>query len=258
ERAQRPFGAHGHHREIHQNHLLDRAEVQTFIRLDAGDFQLSRDVGAPVDPDERLDFGAVEQVVLVDFAVMAVRAEGPLRALFPATAGQRRLWLRDFTVEPGSRDVDGLAAPQLGWLPIGGAVVAKVEASESPLPGTSLKATLSVGPGKVAGILRPLPESMLAGARGLRMRFASSDSLALLLLIEDAAGGKFTKTIELPGEKLLRSFDIGFEDLTKADDSKTERLDTRRIRQILLLDASGTTEGGERVRTVWTMGWEPR
>ncbi|MFM7321848.1 MAG: carbohydrate binding domain-containing protein, partial [Armatimonadota bacterium] len=39
------------------------------VRLDAGDFQLSRDAGAPVDPDERLDFGAVEHVVLVDFAV---------------------------------------------------------------------------------------------------------------------------------------------------------------------------------------------
>ncbi len=228
------------------------------VRLDAADFQLSRDSGAPADPDDRLDLGVVEQVVLLDFAQVAVRAEGPLKGLFPTESGPRTLWMRDFTVESGVRDVDGLHSPQLGWVPIGGAAVSRTTAAESPLGAASLKAILSVGPTKIAGLMRPLPESVLAGAKGLRMRFCASDAVSLVVQLEDAAGGKFSKTIELPGSKVLKTIEIDFESLAKSGDSKTERLDTRRIRQVLLLDASGLTDGAERTRTVWTADWEAR
>lgn len=228
------------------------------VRLDAADFQLSRDAGAPGDADDRLDLGAVEQVVLLDFAQVAVRAEGPLKGLFPTQSGPRSLWLRDFTVESGFRDIDGLRAPQLGWVPIGGATVARTTAADSPLGATSLKAVLAVGPTQIAGLMRPLPESVLAGARSLRMRFAATDALSLVVQVEDAAGGKFSKTIELPGAKLLKTIEIDLESLTKSGDSKTERLDMRRIRQVLLIDASGLTDGAERTRTLWTSDWEAR
>jgi len=138
------------------------------------------------------------------------------------------------------------------------ATLAKVESGKSPLGERSLEVDFSVEPGKVAGALRPLPETTLAGVGTLRTRFSSSDPISLVLMFEDAAGGKFTQTIELPGANLLRTVDIALEKLTKAEDSKTDRIDGRRIRQVLLLDLSGMSGGPKRFRTVWTSGWEPR
>jgi len=228
------------------------------IRLSGSDFQRSRDTGAPDDPDDRLDLGAVEQLTILDFAQVAIRAEGPLKSLFPAEPGLRTLWLRAFTVESEAPDLDSLAAPQLGWLPLGGAIVTRVPADLSPLGIVSLQARVSIGPGKIAGLMRPLPEALLAGAKGIRMRFASTDALPLLVQFEDAAGGKFNTTVDIPAGKVAKTIDIDFATLTKSGDSKTDRLDSKRIRQIMLLDPSGIIDGAERSRTIWTAGWEAR
>ena len=228
------------------------------VRLDSADFQLSRDPGAPADPDNRFDLAAIEQLIVLDFAQVAVRAEGPLAGLFPTTPGPRTLWLRDFTVASHPADIDGLAAPQLGWVPLGGTTLAKVAQTDSPLGSPALKATLSVGPAKVAGLMRPLPEAILAGANGLRMKLAASDAVSLVVQIEDAAGGKFSTTVDVPGAKQPKTVDIDFDQLAKSSDSKTDRLDRQRIRQVLILDASGLTDGTERTRTLWTAGWEAK
>jgi len=226
------------------------------VRLRAADFQRSRDAGAPDDADDRLDLSSTEQVACIDLANVSIRAEGALKGIFPTEEGPRTLWLRDVTVEPESHDLDGLRAPHLGWLPIGGASLGRVAAKESPLGVESLSAAWTTGSGRFAGLLRPLPEAWLSGAKGLRMRVAATTALTLLVQIEDAAGGKFAASVEVPGGKAGTDVTIDFATIRPTGDSKTRLLDQRKIRQVLLADQSGLAEPGTTMRTLWTGGWE--
>lgn len=233
------------------------------IEFSPSELALARDKGDPGDANGKLDTDLIESVSIIDLHEFFIRtADGPAKALFPGiVAGPRELWLKEFSVgtaalpAPG---LDGLARPQLSWIGVGGADLKRTAAAKSPLTATSVEAAYQVGSGKVAGIFHALVSGALAEKTGLTLSVAVLKSATFLVQLEDDQGGKFNTTIEVPGVRSARKLTLPLADFKPDNDSKRDKLDAGRVKQILILDISGLTESVEQNNTLWLANLEAK
>lgn len=231
------------------------------VVLDPADFVLGREADAPADANGRLDMDRIENCALLDISQLFVRSDNPaLQTFFPVAAGPRTLYLSDFEVRPAPTpaSLDGLHHPQIGWFPLGGLRLTRIDAAASPLKGVSLRADYAVGPAKLGGLVRPLPADALTRAKTLSLHVAAEKATTLVVQVEDAAGGKFAATVAVPEGRAATRVEIALDDLKPTDDSKTRTLDRGKVTQILVLDASGVLQGAEGENTLWLRGLEAR
>lgn len=231
------------------------------IDLAPTDFSLGRDAGDPADANGKLDLESVEAVSIFDIHQFLVRADNPaVTALFPVTPGPRTLWLSAFSASAASlppTTLDGLSRPQLSWMGIAGVVLKRV-ATGSPLPGPALEATYSVSASKLGGLFHPIPTGALAGKTGLSLSVAVQKSTSLVVQLEDDLGAKVNATIEVPGIRVAKKITLPFADFKPSDDSKRDKIDLSRIKQVLILDISGMTESVEQTNTLWLANLEAK
>nr|WP_309688745.1 hypothetical protein [Armatimonas sp.] len=232
------------------------------IDLGPTDFTLGKDKNDPADANGKLDMDKVESVTLVDLHVFFLQAEGALAtALFPGiVAGPRELWLREFSATTASLPVttlDGLARPQIGWIGVGGLTLQRAMVG-SPLTGRALEATYAVSQGKIAGLLRALPLDALTEKTSLNLSVAAKKSMTLLFQLEDDQGGKFDLTVEVPGLRVARKLSLLLSDFKPANESKRDKIDLARVKQVLILDISGLLESVEQNNTLWLANLEAK
>lgn len=236
-------------------------ETWQTIELAASDFTLGHDAGDPADPNGKLDLDKITGVSLLDLHQFFVRAESPALQMFvPVTPGPRTLWLSEFLVDAKvlpTNTLDGLTRPQLGWMGVAGLTLKRATAG-SPLPLPALEATYAVSPTKVGGMLRALPTGALTGKTSLTFTAAVLKSTTLLVQLEDELGGKSNATIEIPGVRVPKKISLPFTDFKRSDDSKRDKLDLSRVKQVLILDISGLTESVEQSNTLWLANLEAK
>lgn len=233
------------------------------IDFSPSELALAKDKGDPADANGKLDTDQIESISILDLHEFFIRsADGPLKALFPGiVAGPRELWLKEFSASTAplpAAGLDGLARPQVSWMGVGGAEVTRSAAAKSPLSRVSLEASYQVGTGKVGGVFRALPSGALAGKTELSLSMAVLKSATFLVQLEDDAGGKFNATVEVPGVRAARKLTLPLADFKPDNDSKRDKLDVARVKQVLILDISGLTESVEQNNTLWLANLEAK
>ena len=73
------------------------------------------------------------------------------------------------------------------------------------------------------------------------------------MAIKSTDGSKFRTTIEVPGQAHYNQFDLPFASFTVTEDSpnKDAKLEIGKVKQIVLLDVSGMTGGGDGDNTLY-------
>jgi hypothetical protein len=236
-------------------------ETWQTIELAPSDFTLARDSGDPVDTNGKLDVDKISGVSILDLHQFFVRAESPALQMFvPVTPGPRTLWLSEFLADSKVlplNTLDGLTRPQLGWMAVAGLTLKRATVG-SPLSLPALEASYSVAPTKVGGMLRPLPTGALTGKLSLNFTAAVLKSTTLLVQLEDELGGKANATVEIPGVRVPKKVTLALSDFKPSDDSKRDKLDLSRVKQVLILDISGLTESVEQANTLWLANLEAK
>lgn len=232
------------------------------IDLAPTDFSLGKDKNDPVDANGKLDMEKVESVTVVDLHVFFLKAEGPAASMFfpGIVMGPRELWMREFAITTTPLPVttlDGLARPQIGWIGVGGLALQR-PATGSPLPGRALEASYAVAPGKIAGLLRALPVGALAEKTSLNLTVAAQKSVNLMIQLEDDQEGKFNFMVEVPGLRAVRKLSLALSDFKPANESKRDKIDLARVKQVLILDISGLLESVEQNNTLWLANLEAK
>ncbi len=232
------------------------------IDLAVTDLSLGRDPGDPADANGKLDTEKIESITVVDLHEFLIRMESAaVTTLFPdLSSGPRELWMREFTVSTAplpTSSLDGLSRPQLSWIGVGGAGLKRVSAG-GPLTGTNLEVTYSVAPGKFSGLFHAIPSGSLAGKASLGVSLAVAKSASLMVQLEDDQGGKFNAMVEVPGVRSPRKISLPWSDFKPADDSKRDKMDVARVKQIMILDISGITESVQQNNTLWLANLEAK
>jgi hypothetical protein len=233
------------------------------LELAPADFSLGRDKGDPVDSNGKLDIEQIESVSVIDLHAFFIRmAEEAGKALFPGVlAGPRELWLKEFSASAAplpAATLDGLNRPQMTWISVGGADLKRVNRALSPLKVPSLEVAYQVSAGTLGGIFQPLPAGALTGKTSLFLTLAVLKSATLLVQLEDDLGGKFNAQIEVPGVKVPSTKTLVLSELKPDNDSKRDKLDLARVKQVLILDISGLTESVEQNNTLWLANLEAK
>lgn len=233
------------------------------IELAPEDLVLAKDKDDPADANGKLDVEQIEGVSLLDLHTFFIRmAEGPTKGFFPGiTAGPRELWLKSFSASAAplaTALLDGLNRPQLSWVGIGGADLRRTDRSKSPLKLPSVEMSYTVGAAKLAGAFHALPLGVLAGKKELTLTVAAQKSATYLIQLEDDAGGKFNATLEVAGGSVGINKTLTLESFKPDNESKRDKLDPARVKQLLVLDISGLTESVEQNNTLWLANLQAR
>ena len=234
------------------------------VVLAPGDFVLSEDKDAPKDPDGKLDLDQVMGIAVVDLAQMAAQAgDNPLiSALFPYQPGAHTLLISDFTVSDQavpaassssatSVDVDTLVHPQVGWIGVGGAKLARVDGG--PIGGPSLKVDYHAGPTSGGGVLKPIQRGLLAGTKQLEFDVASAKPTKVFVQVEQPGGIKFNTSVDLDGSSTKQHVALTASNFAPAQDSAdpSAKLDFAQVTTLLLGDITGVLGGPEQDNTLW-------
>ena len=90
------------------------------------------------------------------------------------------------------------------------------------------------------------------------MTVAVLKSAIFLVQLEDDRGGKFNTTVEVPGVKVAKKLALSLADFKPDTDSKRDKLEVARVKQVLILDVSGLTESVEQTNTLWLANLEAK
>lgn len=232
------------------------------VELSADDFMLDTGKDAPKDPDGKLGMDKVEGVGIADMAQFFAQGDDALMAAFGITAGPRSLYLDDFvvteeklagssTLKNGEGALDNFARPQICWLATGDVELSK--ATGKPLEGAGLQVKYHQAAAKVTAFSRSLPKDALTGAARMSFSVASQKPAKLIIQVEEKGGGKYNTMVAVPGNSSLTEPSISFADFKAANDSKDDnnRLDLDQVTQLIILDASGLSDGADADNTLW-------
>ena len=230
------------------------------VALADADFTLSEGKNDPNDDNRALDMEKVEAIGLADLTQLFVQSgDAALATLFGAKSGERSLLLGTFTVEAvapahaGTRAatsyLDAFAAPQLGWMGIGGGAALARAPAGKPLTEPGLQVGYRREAGKLAGALRPvsLPQrARLARSGGITVTLASERPAQVLVQLEEKGGGKYNTLVAVPGGKEANMVKLLFTDFKPAQDSKDTngRLDPEDVNNLFFLDVSALLDAG--------------
>lgn len=228
------------------------------VALGTADFVLSRDGDAPPDPNGKLDVDKVRSVSLLDAAQFFLRIEDAnFKALMPAVSeGPRQMLLADFTVTEtppaggAAFRLDGHNRPQVGWVTLGNVALSRA-GSTNPTEGPALEARYTQQPMKLVALIRGLPAGALAAGTALNLTLAAEKTTTLMVQLEDHAGGKFSARVEVEGGKVGRKVVLSLNEFQPEGDSKTQKLDRKQIKQLLIGDIGGFLIGEAQPQVLW-------
>jgi hypothetical protein len=225
------------------------------VELSPSDFMLSEGPNDPKDPDNRLDLDRVSAFGIGDMGQFFAQAKEPgLAELLGVKTGPHTLYLDDFAASEealpeaaastsGEVNLDTFARPQASWLGIGG-VHLSVGPGGGADRGRALRVEYRQVSGKIDAFARRVRRGALAGAERLMLDVASAKPARLVVQLEEADGGKYNTTVEVPGESAVQKLSLKLADFTAAEDSKdtNDRLDLDQINQVVILDATGLAD----------------
>jgi hypothetical protein len=228
------------------------ADAWQQVEIAPSDFTLRTDKDDPKDPNSRLDLDQIEAIEIFDLAQIFAQIEEPtLRDLLGAKPGAHTLFVDDFTVSEdalpeapaveGELRLDRFERPQLQWIAVGDVLISRAK-GEGQAEG-SLKADYTQGPGKIVGVVRPLPHGKLVGMERLRLDVASARPTELVIVLEESSGGKYNTRISIPGELKVQKLSLKLSEFDPSSDSKDNntQLDLDQVTQVIVLDLSGFT-----------------
>ena len=231
------------------------------VNLSPSDFILATEPDAPKDPDGKLDVDKVESIALIDLEGFLAQ-NGMLVDLLGLNTGPRHLYVSDVqAVETKLEDqstngsngyqIDLLTRPQLSWLGFGMEGISV--SNDSPFKGTWLKLDYHVGAGHINGVVKSVKPECMVGKSKLVFSGGATRATQLFVQIEQTDGSKFRTTIEVPGQAHYNQFDLPFASFTVTEDSpnKDAKLEIGKVKQIVLLDVSGMTGGGDGDNTLY-------
>ncbi len=226
------------------------------------DFVLNQDADSPKDLDGKLDADQIEGIGLVDCDSFLAQMVGDNPEFISFPTGAHTTLISPFeasadpispppAVEVGTLNLTTLQRPQIDWVVLGNVSVSK--SNGAPLTGASLKATYVQKKGKFSALLKNLAPGLLTGKTQVSLAVASKNSAALMLQVEDTDGNKFNKTFMAEAGSAAHDLVLKLSDFTTANDSKdpNAKLDLSKIKQFLLMDASGFADVTEAENTIW-------
>ncbi len=233
------------------------------VEVAATEFLLADGENDPKDPDGKLDLDQVEGLGVADLGQLVVQApDTPLFKAFNIKTGPHTMYLSNFVVDDttlpsapkpaaGELILDGFIRPQLTWLNLGGATLARSTAK--PLDGPGLQASYHAAADKISVFIRPLAHGLFANADRLMFSIASAKPAKLLVQVEQTDGNKFNANISTDGKSALQQMRIPFSDFTVADDSKDThaKLDLKLVKSVMLADISGLVDKADQDNTLW-------
>jgi hypothetical protein len=220
------------------------------VALAPTDFVRDEETAAK-DSNNKLDLDKVAGVAVTDFLQIFAQGDDKTFAeLVGFKPGAHKMWLRDFRVTtetlpgapfltPTDPRLDTFAHPQIGWVGIGGMKLASH--AGRPVEGRGIKATYPYGPGKMAGMVRPIPVGRLAGKEKLSLGLASAKPVTVVIQLEEQGGGKYDATAEIGGGSVLKPLELSFSEFKLSMDSKDpdNKLDLAKVKHVVIVDASG-------------------
>jgi hypothetical protein len=243
------------------------------VELRLSDFFLAEDKDDPKDPNGKLDIELVEAMAIADFNQIFVQGNNEsLRKLLGLRTGAHTLYLDEVWASrdalpptPGvdlkdTNIVDAFAAPQVGWASFGNMELRRMTVKElediGAVPAVrerGLWAQYRQRPGSLSGISRRIPRGQLKDMAALKLTVATEKPVVLVIQLEEKSGGKYSTTVELPGESKAMDVRLANRLFTKSDDSKDDnaQLDLDQVQQILIMDASGLMAAGEGDNQLW-------
>lgn len=230
------------------------------VELSPADFSLSDGPGDPKDPDNRLDLDQVSAVGIADMGAFFAQAnDAALADLLNVKTGPHVLALDELVVSEealpesggpaaGEVSLDRFARPQVSWIGVGGV---RLSGAAGGAAG-GLQAEYHQAPGKIAGFAKRVPHGTLAGAERLLFEATSAKPARLVVQLEEAGGGKYNTTVEVPGGSALQKLSLKPAEFTEAEDSKDSNghLDLDQVNQVLFLDASGLLDMADEDNTL--------
>jgi hypothetical protein len=233
------------------------------VKLEPADFVLTENKDDPKDPDGKLDLDKIENIGLGDYGQAFVQSDDPnLQTLLHGQKGPHSLTLDDFTVsaEPLSpvspsnqkeRLLDTPSRPQLAWIRAGEIKI--MPSIGKPLVGAALRADYHQGPGKIAGLLKPVPRGCLKGMDQIVFTAAATKPSKLVVQLEQVGGGKYRTIVDVPGNSEVKEFALPLSGFTMTEDSgdRNGHLLPDQVNQIVIIDASGLVDGADADTTLW-------
>jgi len=219
------------------------------VEIARSDLVLSTGKDDPKDPNGQLDTDRIEAVGLGDLAQFVAQSGSPeMAALLGIELGPRTLLLDSFSVTTeklppsvvvGPKEVrlDTFARPQVAWMATCPVQIVRGEGNAQ----AALAATYRQAQRRLTALVRPVPAGTLKGMQKLAFSAESQVPALLLIQVEEAGGGKFNTTVEIPKGGSPQPITVNFENLNSADDStvKDRGVKPDLISQVVLIDATG-------------------
>ena len=228
------------------------------IQVPYKDLMLAVGGDAPADRNGRLDLDRVQRIAIIDTGAMLSASSPKMMQLFDIEAGDRRLVIANFGIEPapvpspGER-LDGLDRSYLPWS-VFGATDAQV-AADAPLREPGLVVDYRKATGKVMSAIRQLAAGSVADGATLELAAASRMKITLVLKVEQQDGGKFEASFGLPAGGTLQTARLRPADFKRSDDSSTKagQPEWSKATNLILMDIGGLF-GSSGNNRIWLQG----
>jgi hypothetical protein len=221
------------------------------VELAVSDFAILEGPGNPPDADGKLSMDKVAAVALADAGQIFGMAGSPdLEKVLGVTTGPHSLLVDDFTAtdeslppaatsSPTEVRIDTFVRPQLGWLSVGSAVLARAAGSTPAEHG--LRADYRQAPGRIMGVMRVLPRGKLAGMSRISFSVASVQGLTLLVQVGESGGAKFNASVDVRAGGEAQTVALDLEGFQPADDSpvKDRKVKPELVGLFVVLDPTG-------------------
>ena len=228
-----------------------------YVEIDPTDFVLQDGPNDPKDANGQLDRDKIKFIGLIDFDQVLIQmlagAPNPIAQMLQIQGGARTFYLDDVTLSgkglpqaeatPEVYDIDLFQRPQAEWASVGGATLERMEAKDAK--DNALRVTYQQAPGRLMGLIKPLQRGALTGKKQLAFQAASMKRTTFLVQLEEAGGGKYNASMEVPGNAAPTPITLNFADFKTSDDSNDDnnQLDLDQVRQLLVVDISGVMGG---------------
>ena len=156
--------------------------------------------------------------------------------------------------------LDDFVHPQLDWMMLGDMLIQRVteqqlkgQGRDVSVVGQGLQAEYRQQAGALVGLTKMFRPGLLKDMAALRLTIATDQAMTLLIQLEEAGGGKYNTTVELPADKNPAEVRLVPPLFEPAEDSKDDNnhLDLDQVKQILLVDATGILGGPIADNVLW-------
>ncbi len=242
------------------------------VELSLEDFDLSTGADDPQDNNGKLDMDLVTAAAIADLKqIFSGVPDENMKKLLGIKTGPHTFWIDDFEATKealplapadllGSVMLDDFVHPQLDWMMLGDMLIQRVseqqlkgQGRDVSVVGQGLQAEYRQQAGALVGLTKMFRPGLLKDMAALRLTIATDQAMTLLIQLEEAGGGKYNTTVELPADKNPAEVRLVPPLFEPAEDSKDDNnhLDLDQVKQILLVDATGILGGPIADNVLW-------